>query len=129
MANSTGIDRESGKSLSDWPHVVQSIHLIFSTHIGSRVMRRLFGSAVPGLLGKNLVPVTMSRFFTAIILAIELWEPRFRVTQIVYPQPQNSPDTLRVGKIEFSIVGVYMPNALKGDFTPSPIPRTIKIGG
>ncbi len=129
MANSTGIDRETGKSLSDWDHVTQSIHVIFSTRIGERVMRRAFGSAIPGLLGRNLEPVTLAKFFAAICIAIDLWEPRARVTQILYPQPPNSEGNLRVGKIAFSIVCEYRPNALQGDFTAAPIPKTIRIGG
>lgn len=127
VADSTGINRFTGQALSDWDHVIQSLFVIFQTLIGTRVMRRTFGSAVPGLLGKNLTPPTMLNFFTAIIIAIVLWEPRFRVIQIIYPQPPVTPDTVRAGLIEFQIVGAYRPRALQGDLTEEPVPRVATV--
>ena len=117
MAFSTGIDRETGKPLSDWDHTVQSILVILSTHFGERVMRRVFGSAVPRVLGKNLVPDTMLKFYMAVAVAIELWEPRFRVRRFDYPGATNSPQDLRQGRIGIRLIGDYMPRALEKDFT------------
>lgn len=114
---STGIDRETGRLLSDWDHVVQSLGVIFTTRIGDRVMRRVFGSAVPGLLGRNLTPSTILRFYTAIIIAVDLWEPRFRVREITYPGETNSVGTLQQGRFGFRLYGDYRPGALDGDFT------------
>jgi phage baseplate assembly protein W len=114
---SAGIDRRTGRPLEGWSHVLQSLHAIFTTPIGARVMRRAFGSAVPGLLGKNLTPNTVARFYIAIILAVELWEPRFRVRQVGYPASTNSTDNLKQGKFGLRLFGDYRPNALDGDFT------------
>lgn len=47
MANSTGISAIAGAVMTDWDHVQQSIRKILSTPIGSRVMRRNFGSDIP----------------------------------------------------------------------------------
>ncbi|WP_245423838.1 GPW/gp25 family protein [Methylovirgula sp. 4M-Z18] len=113
----TGINRETGKPLDGWAHVVQSLQVIFSTRIGARIMRRLFGSAVPGLLGKNLEPSTLSAFYSAIIIAVELWEPRFSVRRITYPATQNSTANLAQGIFGFKLEGDYRPRALQGDFT------------
>ena len=113
----TGINRETGKLLEGWPHVVQSLRVIFSTRIGWRVMRRIFGSAVSGLLGKNLEPSTIARFYAAIIIAVELWEPRYRVRRITYPTSQNNEELLRQGRFGFELEGDYRPRALQGDFT------------
>ena len=115
--NTGGLNRETGKLLGGWPHVVQSLRVIFTTRIGSLVMCRLFGSAVPGLLGKNLEPSTIARFYAAIIIAVELWEPRFRVRRIIYPRDQNSEEKLRQGQFGFKLEGDYRPRALQGDFT------------
>jgi phage baseplate assembly protein W len=117
MAASTGIDRETGKPLSDWDHTLQSILVILSTHFGERVMRRVFGSAVPRVLGKNLTPETMLKFYMAVAGAIELWEPRFRVRRFDYPGATNSPEDLRQGKIGVRMIGDFMPRALEKDFT------------
>ena len=114
---STGINRFTGRPLSDWPHVVQSILVILSTRIGDRVMRRSFGSAIPGLLGRNLVPATLLRFYTAIAIAIELWEPRFRVRRFEYPDAENSANDLRQGRLGIRMIGDYRPRALSGDMT------------
>jgi phage baseplate assembly protein W len=121
----TGIDRETGKLLAGWPHVMQSLLVIFTTHFGERVLRRWFGSFVPKLLGQNMVPSTVLKFFTAICVAIDLWEPRYKVTSIF---PYGSPEQLRTGEIGFSIEGVYRPRALSGDLTPERGVFTIAIG-
>ncbi|MCW2319185.1 phage baseplate assembly protein W, partial [Rhodoblastus acidophilus] len=55
---SAGIDKRTGRPLEGWPHVVQSLGTIFTTGFGARVMRRVFGSAVAGILGQNLTPDT-----------------------------------------------------------------------
>ena len=125
MADSTGINRYSGKSVSDWDHVTISLHVIFTTMLASRVMRRTFGSVIPGLLGRPLTSRTLMRFFSAIVLAVDAWEPRFRIIRVIYPQPQNSPDTLRKGTIAFQVVGVYRPRALQGDLTEEAVPRGV----
>ncbi len=129
MTSSTGLNRNDGTPLSDWAHVEQCEQVIFTTRIGSRVMRRTFGSAVPGILGKNLVPSTMLKFWTAICAAIDLWEPRTRVTNIDYPRPPNSASTMAAGQLSFQVVQNYMPDALQGDFTVSPVPQTLTFGG
>lgn len=123
---STGIDRFTGKPISDWTHVVQSIIVILQTHFGERVMRRTFGSAVPGVLGQNLTPSTLLKFYTAIAIAIAIWEPRFRVRSFVYPNNENSPDYLRQGKIGIRMVGDYRPRALQGDFTVEAV-KTVNV--
>lgn len=115
---STGIDRNTGKKLTGLAHLRQSLLVIFTTHIGSRVMRRTFGSAVPALLGRsNLTAPELLRFYTAIHLAIELWEPRLTSTRVWYPSNQNTPTALREGHTGLRITALYMPNALQGDFT------------
>jgi phage baseplate assembly protein W len=123
---STGIDRATGRPLSGWPHVLQSIGVIFATRFGSRVMRRNFGSAVPNVLGQNLTPSTMLKFMTAFAIAIEVWEPRFRVRQFVYPENENSADNMGEGKIGLRMIGDYMPNALDGDFSVSAV-QTVSL--
>ncbi len=61
-------------------------------------------------------------------LAIDLWEPRFRVISIALPDSINSPTQLRKGGLGIEITGIYYPYALEGDFTPDPAPRTVRHG-
>lgn len=123
---STGIDRNTGRLLSGWDHTVQSIIVILETKFGERVMRRNFGSAVPGVLGKNLVPSTLLKFYTAVAIALELWEPRFRVRKFEYPQGENGADQMRQGKLGIRMIGDYRPRALEGDFTVEAV-KTVTI--
>lgn len=124
---SVGINRSTGKVLSGWKHVVQSLSVLFVTRIGDRIMRRLYGSAVPGLLGKNLTPRILSNFRMAIAIAIELWEPRFRVLYIMLPSATNSPMGLRQGKLGIKLIGEYRPRALEGDFTVEGPERSVNL--
>lgn len=114
-----GINRETGEPLTGFAHLVQSAYVILSTKFGSRVMLRRGLSAVPGLLGRNIVPSTFLRFATALIVALELWEPCLRVVQITFPSSSNSPTLIRDGKVGIAILGQWLPNALDGDKTPS----------
>lgn len=89
-------------------------------------MRRVFGSAVSNILGQNLVPSTMLKFYTAISIALEMWEPRFQVRRFEYPASENSADHLRQGMIGIRMIGDYRPRALDGDFTVESV-RTISM--
>jgi phage baseplate assembly protein W len=106
-----GMNARTGKPLAGWPHVVQSLGVIFSTRIGERVMRRWFGSAVPALLGQNLTTQTFLKFFSAIYAAVELYEPRFRITKVTPVFVE------RTGRAGLRIEGEYRPRGHLGDFT------------
>ncbi len=121
-----GVNAVTGMPLAGWAHVQQSLNVIFTTRIGQRLMRRFFGSAVPALLGQPLTPGQLMRFYMAIVIAVELWEPRFAVTSVSYPQGQNSPSQLGQGQFGILIEGQYMPNALEGDFTVASV-MTVKL--
>lgn len=123
---STGINRYTGAKLSDWPHVQQSVEVIFTTRISSRVMRRSFGAAVPNIFLQNLTVSTFVRLFSAICHGLELWEPRARVVKAVWPA-DNTPEKMRLGKIHPIILCQYRPHALLGDFTPEPGLRKIVL--
>jgi len=123
----TGMDRRTGAVLSDWPHVAQSIEVILTTRIGERMFRRVFGSQVPKLLGEPLTSPTIVRFFAAVIAAIELWEPRFRVRSIDVIDG-NSAERLRSGRLALKIRGEYRPRGHLGDPTPDWQERSLTIG-
>jgi phage baseplate assembly protein W len=47
-----GVARETGEPLNELAHIEQSIADILTTPIGSRVMRRAYGSNLPDLIDK-----------------------------------------------------------------------------
>lgn len=108
---SLGIDRETGKTLTGWDHVLQSLQDIFVTPIGARIMREWYGSLVPKALGRNITREEILPVMSSITAAIEQWEPRFAVTSIdISGEP-------RLGNLSFTIYGKYRPRALLGDLT------------
>ena len=108
-----GLDRNTGASITGWDHVLQSLWIIFTTGFGDRVMREWFGSAIPTMLGRTMVPETVLRFVYASVLAIELWEPRFKVVSVTALNGD------RGGTLSFKLSGQYYPNAMTGDFSIS----------
>lgn len=119
-----GMDRTTGRVLAGWPHVVQSIEVILSTPVGQRIMREWFGSPVPALLGENIAPRTFLRFVHAVVVAVELFEPRFKVRRAAI---YGTAEAVRMGAVSFALYGDYRPRALQGDFTVESA-RSVIIG-
>lgn len=90
--------RKNGQPLSEIEHIFQSIEMILSTPIGSRVMRRNFGSHLPRILGRPLNPSTITAIYAAANEAITTWEPRAEVvaTQIDLEKAKAGIVNLRV---------------------------------
>jgi len=85
-----GMDRATGKQLSGDEHLAQSIADILSTPLGSRVMRRDYGSLLPELLDRPLTAATRLLCAQATALAIARWEPRVTVRQARSPAARRS---------------------------------------
>ena len=77
-----GMDRISGRPLGGDGHLRQSIVDILTTPIGSRVMRRDYGSLLFDLIDQPDNARTRLRLFAAIAVALGKWEPRIAITRI-----------------------------------------------
>lgn len=78
-----GLSRHIGQLVSDRDHLRQSIEDILTTPIGSRVMRRDYGSRLSDLVDKPMTPALKIDIFAAAIEALRKWEPRFVVERVV----------------------------------------------
>jgi len=89
-----GMSRTSGRALGGDAHLSQSIADILTTPIGSRVMRRDYGSLLFELVDQPDNPRTRLRLFAAIAVALAKWEPRLRLTRVGLVRP--APGSLSV---------------------------------
>lgn len=77
-----GMNAGSTGTLTDQDHVWQSANDILLTPIGSRVMRRNYGSLVPDLLDNPQNDVTRMQIMSAAVIALSAWEPRIALDTI-----------------------------------------------
>lgn len=72
----------TGKAIDGTEHLSQSIADILTTPIGSRVMRRDYGSLLPELIDQPFNGATQMKLYGATATALMRWEPRIRLTKI-----------------------------------------------
>lgn len=113
MPDSVGLDRRTGKVLTDWNHVVQSIEDILTTRTLSRVMRRDYGSDWPRLVDAPMNEQSIIMFYVTAAEALDQWEPRFELTEVFFREV--GPD----GRTTLRLTGNYLPRGHKGDRTPA----------
>lgn len=97
-----GISATTGRKLGGIDHLRQSIRDILTTPIGSRVMRRDYGSRLFELIDTPYSSATKLAIIAATAEALMTWEPRIEVEDI----------TLRSytpGHIIIDLVGRYLP--------------------
>ena len=98
-----GVDANSGKLLSDLDHLRQSVRDVLSTPIGSRIMRREYGSQLFRLLDAPLNRSTLMDLYATTAEALKRWEPRFRLTRVQAAMSQPEAVTL-------NLTGNYLPD-------------------
>ena len=82
--NVVGMNASTGAQIADMEHIRQSIRDILTTRIGTRVMRRNYGSIVPELIDHPANPATQLRLMASTVMAIIRWEPRVLVTKVSF---------------------------------------------
>lgn len=117
-----GLNRFTGKILDGWPHVEQSVGVIVTTALESRVMRRDFGSRLPRLVDAPISPATLIDFYAATAGAVAKWERRFRIVRMSIGRLEDgTPDTagIAAGRLALLADGIYFPRGHLGDFSIS----------
>lgn len=77
-----GLNATTGRRLTGLAHIEQSIRDILATPVGTRVMRRDYGSHIPDLIDQPMNGATLLRLSAAAFVAVRRWEPRVRVTAL-----------------------------------------------
>ena len=72
----------TGHSIEDMEHLRQSITNILSTPIGSRIMRREYGSRLFKRLDAPLTGELLAEIYADVVEALFSYEPRFEVTNV-----------------------------------------------
>lgn len=107
-----GTNNETGKELTGLAHLRQSVRDILTTPIGTRVMRREYGSRLMELVDAPLTPATLTEIYAAAAEALGRWEPRLRVERIKaapLPLPLREGRGEGAGRVAISLDGVYLP--------------------
>lgn len=76
------MDATTGHRLDYLDHLRQSVTDILTTPLGSRVMRRDYGSLLPEMIDRPLTDATLLQVYAATVMALLRWEPRLRVTAV-----------------------------------------------
>lgn len=78
----TGMSNGTGRTLESRKHLAQSIADVLTTPIGSRVMRREYGSQLADLIDWPLNSATRLQAYAATAMALMRWEPRIRLSRV-----------------------------------------------
>ena len=98
-----GTSAITGQHLAGIDHLRQSIRDILGTPIGSRVMRRDYGSRLPRLIDAPMNRATLVQIYAATIEALGRWEPRIRVNRVLAADA-------RPGRVTLTIEAAYVPD-------------------
>ncbi|WP_312571370.1 GPW/gp25 family protein [Stutzerimonas balearica] len=77
-----GMSATTGRTITGAAHLAQSIADVLTTPIGSRVMRREYGSLLPDLIDAPFNDATRLQAYAAVAMALMRWEPRIRLSRV-----------------------------------------------
>jgi phage baseplate assembly protein W len=97
-----GTDAKTGKPIEGLAHLRQSVRDILTTPLGSRVMRRTYGSRLFDLVDNPLNDQTLVEIFAATGEALLRWEPRLIVQRV-------QARSLSPGRLEVDLEAIYIP--------------------
>jgi len=89
IAKYIGMNRDTGETLTDLDHIRQSVRDILITPLGSRLMRRNYGSLLSALIDQPQNEALRLQIMSACYVAILQWEPRVRLTAINFESNFN----------------------------------------
>ena len=115
------MNRHTGAAIALLAHITQSIADILTTPLGSRVMRRNYGSLIPYLIDQPDNAATQIRVLSAAASAVMRWEPRVTLRRVALLH-----DPARQGYAELQIQGTYTSEVLP---RPQPLNLSVPVRG
>lgn len=100
----SGMNATNGEKLDGLDHLRQSISDILTTPIGSRVMRRAYGSRIPELIDQPASPAITVQIYAATADALAKWEPRFALDRVQLTGVSDD------GRATITVAGRYIPD-------------------
>jgi uncharacterized protein len=94
------VDRFTGELIQGWPRIKQSIFVILTTRLRTRLMRLWWGSEFLNMQDKPGNEETIITGMMAAVAAINTYEPEFKVTRVSIDE--FGPD----GAITFTVEGI-----------------------
>lgn len=121
MRGMQGMDAITGKAIDGTDHLVQSIRDILTSPLGSRTMRRDYGSLLFSLIDQPLNAATLMLMRAATAVALRQWEPRLKISRVTL-----SGDFAK-GRAAIGITGIRtdQPAATARTTLTIPLPATI----
>jgi len=83
-----------GKDISEINHLKQSISNILTTPIGSRTMRRDYGSNLFNKIDHPVNGELIAEIYLDIVESLFIWEPRFELDQVAVQNIENGKITI-----------------------------------
>ena len=96
----------TGKTISEIAHIKQSIANILTTPIGSRIMRRDYGSRIFEKIDRPINGELVAEIYSDVVEALFNWEPRFEVEQVIV-------QSIEKGKITIDLEGSFLKDGKK----------------
>ena len=96
----------TGTDISEIDHLKQSISNILTTPIGSRTMRRDYGSNLFNKIDHPVNGELIAEIYLDIVESLFIWEPRFELDQVAVQNIEN-------GKITIDLEGSFLSNGEK----------------
>lgn len=84
----TGMNRQTGAAIAPSDHLAQSVADILSTPVGSRVMRRDYGSELSRLIDAPMNADTIMDIYMETAVALAKWEPRLTLSRVQIAEAQ-----------------------------------------
>lgn len=98
-----GMNASNGKELEGIDYLKQSIIDILTTPIGSRIMRRDYGSRLLELVDRPINKDFTLEIYSEVAEALQKWETRFKLEKVKITDVKD-------GKVTLSLEGTYLPN-------------------